>query len=68
MRGGGKKVRVHIWLDLDDKEEIMLLFGDTIGFSSAIQSMVKRSLRQIRAKAEAQGRVPREAQISETEE
>lgn len=52
----GEKTRVHIWLDAEDVEEIRALYGQTIGFSKAIQTMVSRSLKHIRARAAEQGR------------
>jgi hypothetical protein len=52
----GEKTRVHIWLDAEDVEEVRALYGQTIGFSKAIQTMVSRSLKHIRARAAEQGK------------
>lgn len=43
----------------------MLLFGQTIGFSKAVQAMITKSLKHIRGKAERDGRVPPGAEIPE---
>lgn len=52
----GTKVRVHIWLESDDVEDIRAMYGQSIGFSKAISLMVSRSLKGIKAKAASRGR------------
>ena len=50
MARGDDRHRVHIWLDKEDIRELHLLFDDSPGFSEAIRIIIKRVLRDIRAK------------------
>ena len=46
------KIRVHIWLDLEDVDEIDRLYSSSMGRSAAIRIIIKKYLNLIRAKVE----------------
>ena len=48
--------RVHVWILKDDKEAIDTMFGNSIGFSKAIRTIVHQYVRQIQAKAATQAK------------
>lgn len=62
-----EKLRVHIWLYKDDVEFIREMYGETPGFSRAVQLMVNSSLKQIKEKAAAKGAKPIKLQGDELE-
>lgn len=48
--------RRHVWLDDEDWEEITTLYGDTIGVSAAIRTMVRAFLVKVREEAARKSR------------
>lgn len=51
-----KWTRRHVWLDDDDWEEVTRLYGDTIGVSAAIRTMIRAFLIKVREEAAKKAR------------
>ena len=49
-------IRVHIWMEREDKDWYMARFGSKLGFSRAIQTVLSAWRKQMEAKAQATGR------------
>ena len=50
------KTRRHIWIYDDDWEKIGQLYGDNLGHSGAVQSILRAFLKKIESKAERSGK------------
>lgn len=50
------KTRRHIWIYDEDWEKIGQLYGDSLGHSGAVQSILRAFLKKIESKAERGGK------------
>jgi len=48
------KVRIHLWVYESDAEFLKTAYGETIGFSAAICSILRMFVRKLQAAQEAQ--------------
>jgi len=55
-RNSEAKTRRHIWMYDEDWDKIGQLFGDSLGHSGAVQSIIRAFLKKIESKAERNGK------------
>lgn len=51
-REGEPQVRVHIWVYERDYEKLKVLYGNTIGLSKAVRTILRKFLNGLEAKAQ----------------
>lgn len=54
--GSPELVRVHIWMEKDQLEQLRVLFNDRVQFSQGIRTIVGAYLRRVRERADAEKR------------
>ena len=53
MREGEKQIRVHLWVYENDYEWLKMLYGNTVGVSKTVRTILRKYRNGLEAKAQS---------------